>query len=193
MQEVGTGATACAIRATATQPNAELVQERLALLEGAEAGLVLSSGQGATACALLALLRPGDHLLASSWIYGGTQQLVHEEFPAMGIDVTLVDPTETRGWRKRLRKETRAIFVETPVNPTCRVLDLKPITALAKELGLALVVDSTFARPVELPPARARRRRRHPLGDEVPQRAPRRARAAPCSAPRPTSRKCARR
>ena len=133
-------------------PNAELVQRRLALLEGAEAGLVLASGQGATACALLALLRAGDHLLASSWIYGGTQQLVSKELPGMGIATTLVDPTETRGWRKRLRKTTRAIFVETPVNPTGRVLDLRPVTALAKELGLALVVDSTFATPVAFRP-----------------------------------------
>ena len=133
-------------------PNAELVQNRLALLEGAEAGLVLSSGQGATACALLALLRAGDHLLASSWIYGGSQQLVTKELPAMGIQSTLVDPTESRGWRKRLRKNTRAIYLETPVNPTVRVLDLKPITALASELGLALVVDSTFATPVAFRP-----------------------------------------
>jgi cystathionine beta-lyase/cystathionine gamma-synthase len=135
-----------------TNPNAELVQKRLALLEGAEAGLVLASGQGATACALLALLRSGDHLLASSWIYGGTQQLVTKELPGMGIQCTLVDPTETRGWRKRLRKNTRAIFVESPVNPTARVLDLKPITTLARDLGLALVVDSTFATPVAFRP-----------------------------------------
>ncbi|MDQ2930763.1 MAG: PLP-dependent aspartate aminotransferase family protein [Gemmatimonadota bacterium] len=133
-------------------PNAELVQNRLAQLEGAEAGLILASGQGATACALLALLRAGDHLLCSSWIYGGTQELVTKELTGMGIHCTLVDPMETRGWRKRLRKNTRAIFVESPVNPTCRVLDLKPIRALAKELGLALVVDSTFATPVGFRP-----------------------------------------
>ncbi len=133
-------------------PNAVLVQNRLAQLEGAEAGLILASGQGATACALLALLRAGDHLLSSSWIYGGTQQLVTKELPGMGIECTLVDPMETRGWRKRLRKNTRAIFVESPVNPTCRVLDLKPIRALAKEVGLALVVDSTFATPVGFRP-----------------------------------------
>src|SRR5262249_12357560 len=77
-------------------PNAELVQKRLALMEGAEASLVLSSGMGATACGLLALLRPGDHLLASQWIYGGTHQLLMREFTSMGIHVTLVDPMETR-------------------------------------------------------------------------------------------------
>lgn len=70
----------------------------------------------------------------------------------MGIDVTLVDPMETRAWRRRLRRETRAIFVESPVNPTCRVLDLRPISYLTQEVGLALVVDSTFASPVNFRP-----------------------------------------
>jgi cystathionine beta-lyase/cystathionine gamma-synthase len=133
-------------------PNAEVLQKRIAMLEGADAGLMLSSGMGATACALLALLRPGDHLLASSWLYGGTRRLLSEEFAMMGIDVTLVDPMESRGWRKRVRKTTRAVFVETPVNPTCRVLDLAPLSYLTKEAGLALVVDSTFASPVNLRP-----------------------------------------
>ena len=133
-------------------PNAEIVARRVAMLEGAEAAIVLASGMGATACALLALLRPGDHLLASSWIYGGTHRLFTQEFEAMGIGVTLVDPTESRGWRRRLRKETRAIFVETPVNPTCRVLDLRGASHLTKESGLALVVDSTFASPVNFRP-----------------------------------------
>ena len=133
-------------------PNAESVQRRLALLEGAEAALVLGSGMGATACALIALLRPGDHLLCSHWIYGGTHRLVTQEFATLGIDVTLVDPTETRGWRRRLRKETRAIFLESPVNPTCRVLDLAPVSHIAKDEGLALVIDSTFASPVNFRP-----------------------------------------
>ncbi len=133
-------------------PNAEVVQKRIALLEGADAGLVLASGMGATACALLALLRPGDHLLASAWLYGGTLRLLTQEFAMMGIEVTLVDPLESRGWRKRLRKNSRAIFVETPVNPTSRVLDLAPLSFLTKEAGMALVVDSTFASPVNLRP-----------------------------------------
>src|SRR5690242_21299228 len=99
-------------------PNAEIVQRRLSALEGSEAAVLLGSGMGATACALLALLRPGDHLLASAWIYGGTQRLFEQEFATIGIDVTLLDPTETRVWRRKMRKETRAIFIESPVNPT---------------------------------------------------------------------------
>ncbi len=85
-------------------PNAEVVQRRLAAIEGAEAALVLGSGMGATACALLALLRPGDHVVASSWIYGGTRVLLLQELASLGIDVTLVDPLEPRVWRKATRK-----------------------------------------------------------------------------------------
>ena len=136
----------------ANTPNVETVQRRLALLEGAESALVLSSGMGATACAMLALLRPGDHLLTSSWIYGGTRRLFFDEFRTLGIEITEVDPLESRSWRRGMRKETRAIFVESPVNPTCRVLDLHNAAQLAKEHGIALVVDSTFASPINFRP-----------------------------------------
>jgi cystathionine beta-lyase/cystathionine gamma-synthase len=129
-------------------PNASLVQERLALLEGSEAALMLASGMGATACTMMALLRPGDHLLASTWLYGGTRQLFESELAPQGIEVTFVDPTELRGWRRSVRHNTRVIFLESPVNPTTRVLDLRHVSALARELGMALVVDSTFASPI---------------------------------------------
>ncbi|HVF39011.1 MAG TPA: aminotransferase class I/II-fold pyridoxal phosphate-dependent enzyme [Gemmatimonadaceae bacterium] len=133
-------------------PNEEIVQKRIAMLEGAEAALVLSSGMGATACALLALLRPGDHLLSSSWIYGGTRRLFAEEFAAMGIEVSFANPDERRVWRKTIRQNTRAIFVESPVNPTSRVLDLTQLAILAKLQGVALVVDSTLASPINCRP-----------------------------------------
>jgi len=151
IQEIGTG-DGLRYPRYGNAPNAELVQSRMAAIEGAEGAVLLGSGMGATACALLALLRPGDHLLASSWIYGGATQLLTKEFAALGINVTLVDPSETRIWRKKLRKETRAIFLETPVNPSCRVIDLKPVSYVTKEVGIALVVDSTFASPINLRP-----------------------------------------
>jgi len=150
-QEIGTG-DGLRYPRYGNSPNAEIVQERVAALEGAESAVLLASGMGAVACALLALLRPGDHLLASGAIYGGVSRLLATEFATFGIDVTLIDPTETRVWRKRLRKTTRAIFLETPINPTCRVIDLRPVSYITKELGIALVVDSTFASPVNLRP-----------------------------------------
>lgn len=151
IQEVGSGDNLRYPR-YGNSPNAEIVQERMAALEGAEGAVLLSSGMGAVACALIALLRPGDHLIASSMVYGGVTALLTKEFPSLGIDVTFIDPFETRVWRKRMRKTTRAIFVETPVNPTCRVLDLKPVSHLTREHGIALVVDSTFASPINFRP-----------------------------------------
>jgi cystathionine beta-lyase/cystathionine gamma-synthase len=133
-------------------PNAVVVQKRLAMLEGAESALVLSSGMGATACSMLALLRSGDHLITSSWIYGGTRKLFTEDIIGMGIEVTFVNPLEPRGWRKALRKNTRVIFLESPVNPTCRVIELTSLQSLAHSEGIALVVDSTFASPVNFRP-----------------------------------------
>jgi len=133
-------------------PNQVSLARKYALLEGAEDAVFVASGMGATALAHMAVLRPGDHLVASRWIYGGTLKLFDEEFGRFGISVTYVDPTTPRIWRKSIRKTTRAIFVETPVNPTIRVLDLAPIASLAKEFGLALLVDSTFASPINFRP-----------------------------------------
>lgn len=133
-------------------PNAEAVQRRMAALEEAEASVLMASGMGATACALTALLRPGDHIVASSWIYGGTRALLEQELASLGIEVTLVDPLEVRAWRRAVNKQTRVVFLETPVNPTCRVLDLAPVSYMCKERGIALVVDATFASPINFRP-----------------------------------------
>ena len=133
-------------------PNQVELARKYALLEGADAAIFVASGMGATALAHLAVLRPGDHLLSSTWIYGGTQRLFDEELGRLGIEVTYVDPDQLRLWRKSVRKTTRAIFVETPTNPLMRVIDLGPIAYLAKEHGLALLVDATFASPINFRP-----------------------------------------
>ncbi len=151
IQEVGSG-DGLRYPRYGNAPNAEAVQRRMAALEGAEASVLLASGMGATACALLALLRPGDHIVASSWIYGGTRTLLEDEFASLGIEVSLVDPLEVRVWRRAIRKNTRVVFLETPVNPTCRVLDLKPVSYICKQSGIALVVDATFASPINFRP-----------------------------------------
>ncbi|MBI2614346.1 MAG: aminotransferase class I/II-fold pyridoxal phosphate-dependent enzyme [Gemmatimonadetes bacterium] len=132
-------------------PNQVDIGARLAALEGAEHAIVVASGMGATALAHLAVLRPGDHLVSSAWIYGGTYRLFAEEFGRFGIEVTFVDPDAGR-WKSHLRENTRAIFVETPTNPLMRVLDLGPLGKLGKSEGIALIVDSTFATPINLRP-----------------------------------------
>jgi cystathionine beta-lyase/cystathionine gamma-synthase len=133
-------------------PNQVEVARKYAMLEGAEAAICLSSGMAATALAHLAILRPGDHLVASRWIYGGTQKLFDEEFGRLGIAVSYVDPAQPRQWRKQIRKTTRAIFVETPTNPLIRMLDLHVVAQIAREFGIALLVDATFASPINFRP-----------------------------------------
>jgi cystathionine beta-lyase/cystathionine gamma-synthase len=133
-------------------PNQVAIAKRLAALEGAEAAIFVASGMGAIALSHLAVLRPGDHLLSSEWIYGGVYRLFAQEFGRLGIDVSFVSPLESRTWKRALKKTTRAIFVETPTNPLLRVLDLEPIATLCKTEGLALLVDSTFATPINFRP-----------------------------------------
>jgi cystathionine beta-lyase/cystathionine gamma-synthase len=133
-------------------PNQLNLARKYALLEGAENSIFLASGMGATALAHLAVLRPGDHLISSTWIYGGTQHLFDQELARFGIEVTYVSPDQPRHWRKAVRKSTRAIFVETPTNPLMRVIDLGPIHYAAEEEGLALLVDATFASPMNFRP-----------------------------------------
>jgi cystathionine beta-lyase/cystathionine gamma-synthase len=133
-------------------PTQVALAKKYALLEGADEAIFLGSGMGATALAHLAVLRPGDHLISSSWIYGGTRRLFAEELTRLGMEVTFVDPSQHRLWRRSVRKTTRAIFVESPTNPVMRVLDLAPLAQVAREFGLALLVDATFASPINFRP-----------------------------------------
>jgi len=133
-------------------PNQTAIAAKYALLEGAEASIFVGSGMGATALAHLAVLRPGDHLVSSSWIYGGTKRLFDEELARFGIEVTYVPPDQPRLWKRSCRKATRALFVETPTNPLMRVLELTPMARVAEEFGLALLVDATFASPINFRP-----------------------------------------
>jgi cystathionine beta-lyase/cystathionine gamma-synthase len=136
-------------------PTQVALGRKYALLEGTEDAVFLASGSGATALAHLAVLRPGDHLLSSEWIYGGSRQLFDQEFTRLGIEVSYVRPDRVREWRTSMRKTTRAIFIETPTNPRMRVIDLRPIATLARNEGLALLVDATFATPVNFRPVEA--------------------------------------
>ena len=133
-------------------PNQVELARRYAALEGAERAVFLASGTAATAMAHLAVLAPGDHLLSSRWIYGGTRALFDQEFGRHGITVSYVDPDQPREWRKAIRPETRAIFVEAITNPLMRVVDVPGIAKVAHDRGLALLVDSTFASPIHFRP-----------------------------------------
>jgi cystathionine beta-lyase/cystathionine gamma-synthase len=124
------------------------VAGRLAALEGAEAALVCGSGMAAITLALLTHLESGDHVVAADALYGGTRTLLGRELPRLGIETTFVDPAGD--WSRALRPDTRLLYMEVPVNPTLRVPDPRPVARVAREAGIPLVVDATFATPIHL-------------------------------------------
>ncbi|GMV04836.1 MAG: cystathionine beta-lyase [Gemmatimonadota bacterium] len=132
-------------------PNQELLGRKIAALEEKPAAAALASGMGATAMTLLALTQAGDHIVASSYLYGATFALLKHELPRRGVETTFVDPEEG-GWEAALRPETRVIMLETPTNPTLRIVDPRPIAAVARPRGIRVVMDSTFASPVNFRP-----------------------------------------
>ncbi len=133
-------------------PNQLLVGRKVAALEGAEDGLLLASGMAAISLTLLALVRSGDHLVASDRLYGATRTFMERELPRRGVEVTFVDAEHPRGWRKALRPETRGIYLEVPTNPTLRIFDPRATSRLALERGIPLIMDATFATPINFRP-----------------------------------------
>jgi cystathionine beta-lyase/cystathionine gamma-synthase len=127
-------------------PTLQAVARRIAALEGTEAALVTGSGMAAMAMTLLSLVRAGDHIVAARDLYGGTSTLLGTELPRLGIRTTFVDGR----WADAIEAETRVVVVEVPSNPLMRVPDLPAIAAAARDAGVAVVVDATFASPVNL-------------------------------------------
>ncbi|HYH83106.1 MAG TPA: PLP-dependent aspartate aminotransferase family protein [Longimicrobium sp.] len=132
-------------------PNHVRVEERLAALEGAEAAIVLASGMAAMSCAVISVVSAGDHVVATDAIYGGTRALLEKELPRFGIEATFVD-FSADGWEGAFRPTTKLVIGESPSNPLVRVLDLRPIADEAHRRGAVLLVDSTFASPVNSRP-----------------------------------------
>lgn len=126
------------------------VGQRIAALEHAEAGLVCGSGMAAISLGILTFAGSGDHIVAARSLYGGTLTLLNRELPRLGIETTLVDPEED--WGEAIRPETRLLYMELPVNPTLRVPDIRPVARAARSAGLPLVVDATFATPINFRP-----------------------------------------
>jgi cystathionine beta-lyase/cystathionine gamma-synthase len=133
-----------------TNPNHQVLATRLAALEGAESAIVLGSGNAASALSLLSCVAAGDHIVAARMLYGGTTRLLSREFPRLGIETSFIDSAD--GWEPALRPNTRAAFVEVPVNPTLRIPDIRPIAAIMRARGIPLLVDATFATPINFRP-----------------------------------------
>ena len=133
-------------------PTNDVLEQRLAALEGGIGAVVTASGASAISTALLTLLKAGDHIVASNSLYGGTYNLLNVTLPRLGITTTFVDPSQPENFTKAAKENTRAFFVESLGNPKLDVLDLKGISAEAKNFKVPFIVDNTVATPYLLNP-----------------------------------------
>lgn len=148
------------VRATSTDmfytrygnPTHTVAEAAIAELEGADAALLFASGMGAITTSVLALLKSGDHVVAQRDIYGGATKFFSMWLPKLGIETTFVDTTEYDQHARAIRPNTRLLYLESPTNPTVRVVDLKKVSALAKQHGITSMIDSTFATPINQRP-----------------------------------------
>ena len=133
-------------------PTNDVLEQRLAALEGGIAAVATTSGTSAIATALMVLLKAGDHIVASNSLYGGTYNLLSVTLPRLGITTTFVDPDDPSNFGKAVQENTRAIFAESLGNPKLDVLDLKAIAAEANAAKVPFIVDNTVATPALLNP-----------------------------------------
>jgi O-acetylhomoserine (thiol)-lyase len=134
-------------------PTTDVIEQRLAALEGGVAALFLSSGQAAETFAILNLAANGDHIVSSPRLYGGTYNLFHYTLPKLGIEVSFVaDPDDPASWADAVRPNTKAFFAETISNPQIDILDIPKVSAVAHDHGVPLIVDNTIATPYLIQP-----------------------------------------
>lgn len=134
-------------------PTHEVVEDRIAALEGGVGALLVASGQAAETYAILNLAEAGDHVVASSSLYGGSYNLLHYTLPRYGIQVTFVtDPHNPQAWQDAIQPNTKLFFAETIPNPKADILDIETVANIAHEAGIPLVVDNTIATPYLIKP-----------------------------------------
>jgi O-succinylhomoserine sulfhydrylase len=129
-------------------PTTQIFEDRLALLEGAEACKATASGMAAVHMALLGLLRTGDHLVAGRALFGSCRWIISELLPRYGIEFTYVDAVDPAAWRAAVRPNTKAFLVESPANPLLEVTPIRAVAEIARAAGAKLVVDNVFATPI---------------------------------------------
>ena len=129
-------------------PTVKMFEDRLALLEGAEACRGLSSGMAAVHMALMGLLRAGDHVVAGRALFGSSRWMLNEWLPRFGVEATTVPGPDVAAWKAAVRPNTKVFLVETPANPLLEMTDIAAVSAIAKEIGAKVVVDNVFATPI---------------------------------------------
>src|SRR5487761_114757 len=133
-------------------PNHLVLHKKLAALEGAEDALVTGSGMAAITTTLLALLSKGDHVLAQDCLYGGTHDFVTKDLGQFGISSDFINANDPTSWERKLKPNTKAIYVETMTNPLLEVGDLKAVVEFARSHNLVSIIDNTFATPINFRP-----------------------------------------
>lgn len=128
-------------------PTSNVLEKRIADLEGGVAALEVSSGHAAQTTAIFAICEAGDHIVSASTLYGGTISQFRYTFPRLGIHVTLVDPSDPENFRKAIQPNTKLIYGETISNPLVNIFPFEEVSAIAREYGLPLMIDNTFATP----------------------------------------------
>ncbi len=130
-----------------SNPTVAVLEERMAALEGGRAAVAAATGQSAQMVALLTLCEAGDHIVAASTLYGGTYSQLDFNFRKLGIETTFVDPDEPENFRRAITARTKCLYAETIGNPRGNVLDIEAVAAIAREAGVPLMIDNTFASP----------------------------------------------
>jgi cystathionine beta-lyase/cystathionine gamma-synthase len=134
-------------------PTNTVAEKTIAALEGVDAALTFASGMGAITTTIMALLKSGDHIVAQRDIYGGANKFLSQWLPKLGIETTFVDTTEYDQHARAIRPNTKLLYLESPTNPTLRIVDFKKVAALAKQHNLLTMIDSTFGTPINQHPA----------------------------------------
>jgi O-succinylhomoserine sulfhydrylase len=135
-------------------PTVAMFEERMRLLEGAEAARATATGMAAVTSALLCFLKAGDHIVAGRALFGSCRYVVEDLCPRFGIASTLIDGRDTNAWAKAVRPSTKAFFFETPANPTLDLVDIAAVAEIAHAAGVVVVVDNVFATPILQKPLR---------------------------------------
>ena len=133
-------------------PNQEMLSKKIAALEGADAGMIFGSGMAAVSTVLLSFLKTGDHIVLQKTLYGGTFNLVVEEFERFGIEYSFTKDLSGDAFAKAVKKNTKVIYIETPSNPLMTITDLEMVAELAQRKKIISIIDNTFASPVNQNP-----------------------------------------
>ncbi len=133
-------------------PTTDMLEQKVALLEGADAALAVSSGMAAISTAIMALVRGGDHVVAPKAVYQATFGMLHSVLPQYGVETTFLDDPDVGAYERAIRPNTKLLFIETPNNPLLGVTDIAGVVALAKGCGASTIADNTFATPYNQTP-----------------------------------------